>query len=152
MLVFSCPTPPMCSFPPHRQRRQQGCLPPALLVRLCWLLAVLVCLSNTAWLLARTTSLNPTTLIAAPGSAVLGWMSNERSSAGLGKTPTTAPPPYSQLTYRLVAGRRAHATVIALRRSYLLPAISKYRVLHRKIAPASPSDEPLLNALLNRAF
>lgn len=153
MPVFSLHTSPMCPFPSsHRQCRRQGYLPPALPVRLCWLLAALVCWSTIVWLLARTESLNTTTFITAPVSSVLGWMNAERSSPALEKTATTAPSPHSRLVYRLVAERHAQSTAAVLRRADLLPALSQHCVLHRKVAPASPSDEPLLSALLSCAF
>ena len=153
MSVFPPLISPMCPSPSsHRQRRRQGYLPLALPVRLCWLLAALVCSSNIVWLLARAESLDPTTLITAPISAVPGWVSEERSPTALGKTVPTAPTPYSRLAHRLVAGRHAQSTAAVLRRADLLAAISKHRVLHRKVAPASASDDPLLGVVVSRAF
>ena len=114
------------------------------------LLAVGLCLSDVVWLLARAETVDTAAVVAnADVSSVPGWLRAYPSPVELGKT---APTPFSRLAHRLVAGRQAQSKATILRRAAVLPAIPRHIFLHRKIAPVSASDDPLLNSWLASRF
>jgi hypothetical protein len=117
------------------------------------LLAVGLCLSDVVWLLARTETVDTAAVVAnADVSSVPGWLRAYPSPVELGKIDTTPPTPFSRLAHRLVAGRQAQSKATILRRAAVLPAVPQRIFLHRKIAPVSASDDPLLNSWLASRF
>lgn len=117
------------------------------------LLAVGLCLSDVVWLLARAETVDTAAVVAnADVLSVPRWLSASPACVQLGKTDSLAPTPFSRLAHRLVAGRQAQSMATVLRRAAVLPALPRRIFLHRKIAPVSASDDPLLNSWFASRF